>query len=673
MDEDETVQEIVVSLVAADCGDGNDHDFVVWDQPRLAEDDQPDIFLRDIGDLKGIQRDQFGRHPGGTEIDPASLCVKAPAVITVRLPVSVAAGRTLVTTAALDPNTAIDGSVQTWVAAGMAETQSGLIPAKTTLTLSRVTSLYPEHQSVSFENPIFLAHGSPRREQFQAAMSEHRRLFPFSVCYPQIVPADEVLTLTRFHREDDHPVRLLLDETEKRELDRLWEDLRFVSQDPLKLAEILDSLVETTRDHPQDGTFDEAVEPFHARADAFRKRLVELEPKHLDALVEFTTRAWRRPVSYREESELRDLYRRLRALNLSHEEAFRLTLARIFVASPFLYRLEEAPEGTHHVLVSDWELANRLSYFLWSSMPDAELSDVAETGQLTQAAGASDELLRQSRRMLKDARVRRLATEFSCQWLHIYDFDPLETKSKQYFPEFIELRRDMYEESILFFTDLFQSDLSLLNLLNADHTFMNGRLEKFYDISINLQLQKSVNLQTPEGSSESMRSDVSHEGWRRVEGIRQHGRGGILALAVTLAKQSGTTRTSPILRGNWVSEVLLGEKLPRPPTNVPALVDIVPEGLTERQLIEQHSSDTACAKCHARIDPFGFALENFDAIGRKRSRKAAGLKTDARATLPDGTRIEGLDGLRDYLRVVRRDVFIRQFCRKLRGYAPAFR
>ena len=162
---------------------------------------------------------------------------------------------------------------------------------------------------------------------------------------------------------------------------------------------------------------------------------------------------------------------------------------------------------------------------------------------------------------------------------------------------------------------------------------------------------------------------IRGEAWRRVKGIQNHGRGGILAMATTLAKQSGATRTSPILRGNWISEVLLGEKLPKPPKNVPQLADAAPEGLTERQLIERHSSDTACAKCHSRIDPFGFALESFDTIGRSREKNAAGLAIDSRTTLPDGSKIEGLSGLRNYLLEKRRGEFLSQFCRKLLGYA----
>ena len=160
-------------------------------------------------------------------------------------------------------------------------------------------------------------------------------------------------------------------------------------------------------------------------------------------------------------------------------------------------------------------------------------------------------------------------------------------------------------------------------------------------------------------------------GWRRVDGVRRYGRGGILALATTLAKQSGASRTSPILRGNWVSEVLLGEKLPKPPKDVPRLPEseTATDGLTVRQLIDRHVSDTRCSACHRKFDPFGFALERFDAIGRFRDRDLAGRPLDTKTKLPDGTPIDGLAGLRDYLAVTRRDAFLHQFCRKLLGYA----
>ncbi len=624
----EKAKEFVVSLVAGDAGDGSEHDFVVWTQPRLIADKKPDVLLRDW-----VAAD-------GKAIDAASICVRAPSVITIRIPADLA-DRELVTTASLEPETGGEGSVQAEVVAGTPDTKSGLLPSEVHVKFEHV-NIGADKRTVSYRRPILVTEKSKARKRFEATMNDFRSLFPAALCYTQIVPVDELLTLTLLYREDDHLARLMLDDDQTAQLDKVWDELRYVSREPLRVVDVLDSLLETTIDHPQAGIFDDAVKSFNERADTFRKKLVASEPTHLDALVAFTSRVWRRPLSETEETELRGLYRRLRELELPHEDALRLTLARVFVASPFLYRLEEAPEGAAAAPVSDYELASRLSYFLWSSTPDNELRTAAASGTLHEPAMLSQ----QTRRMLKDGRVRRLATEFACQWLHIHEFDPLEKKSDKHFPEFAVLRGDMYEESILFLTDLFQRDGSLLSLLNADHTFVNDRLAKFYDVP-----------------------GVDGEAWRRVDGIQQHGRGGILGLASTLAKQSGATRTSPILRGNWISEVLLGEKLPKPPKNVPQLADTVPKGLTERQLIERHSSDAACAKCHARIDPFGFALENFDAIGRRRGKNAGGLAIDSRTTLPDGTQVEGLSGLRDYLLEKRRDAFLRQFCRKLLGYA----
>jgi len=249
--------------------------------------------------------------------------------------------------------------------------------------------------------------------------------------------------------------------------------------------------------------------------------------------------------------------------------------------------------------------------------------------------------------MLRDERVRRLATEFGASWLHIHDFDSLDEKSERHFPEFRLLRGAMYEESLLFLTDLFRGDRALLSLLDADHSFLNEPLANYYGIA-----------------------GVKGEAWRRVEGLRAHGRGGVLGLAATLAKQSGASRTSPILRGNWVAEVLLGDKLPRPPKDVPQLPeDEANLTLTMRELTEKHTSDARCAACHRRIDPYGYALEQFDATGRRRSQDLGGRAIHTKTRVMDGTEIEGLEGLRQYLMTQGRDKFVRQFCRKLLGYA----
>ena len=665
----EEKKEVVLWLVATDAGDGNDHDFVVWQHPRLVADGGPDILLRDVRKVIrgssplqpanastdaaewGLDPEMFGKHPNGSAIDDASLCVHAPSLIKIRLPARLASFRVLVTTALLEEKTGSEGSVQVDVGAGTPPSKSGLLPSEVNLTFSKLTQVFSPHRDISFSRPILIGENSTARQRIEPALDEYRSLFPAALCYYQIVPVDEILTATLFYREDAHLARLMLDDVQKARLDHLWEELHYVSQSALMSFTAMDLLLEAMeRNGAADRSQHEALlplrEPVQQRAAEFKKELIDTEPRQVDALLEFAARAYRRPLTDAEVDQLRRLYGRLREQELPHDEAFRLTLARVFVASPFLYRLENVPLGTASAEVSDWELASRLSYFLWSSQPDEELRALAANGTLSRP----EVLVKQAQRMLTDVRARRLATEFACQWLHIYEFNTLDEKSEKYFPEFANLRSDMYEESILFFTDLFQRDASLLSLLDSDHTFVNEALARFYGI---------------EG--------VEGPSWRRIEGIRRHGRSGILGLATILAKQSGASRTSPILRGNWVSEVLLGEKLPRPPKEVPQLPadETATDGLTVRQLVERHTSEPLCSSCHQRIDPFGFALEGFDAIGRRRDSDLAGRPVDTHTKLPDGSEIRGLTGLRDYLLENRRDDILRQFCRKLLGYAIA--
>jgi hypothetical protein len=589
----------------------------------------------------GLDPALFGRHPDGRAVESASLCVRAPAVVEIRVPADLAEGREFVTAGSLDTETGTEGSVQIQVLTTKPDENIGLRPSPVTQT--NVGGPWTsDNRRVSHATPIVVAEASAARRRIERGFDAFRDLFPAALCYTKIVPVDEVVTLTLFHREDEHLRRLMLDDEQAAKLDRMWDELHYVSHDAIELVDAFEQLWQYATQDADPKVFEPLRQPIYDRAAAFRKLLSETEPQHLDALFEFAARAYRRPLTDAETSDLRALYRRLREQEIPHDEALRLTLARVLVSPAFLYRVEQPGPGAEPAPVSDWELASRLSYFLWSSLPDAELREVAASGRLHEPGG----LAAQTRRMLRDPRVRRLATEFACQWLHIYDFDSLDEKSERLFPTFADLRGAMYEESIRFFTDLFQRDGSVLEILDADHTFLNEALARHYGIP-----------------------GVTGPEWRRVDGARRFARGGILAQATTLAKQSGASRTSPILRGNWISEVLLGEKLPRPPKDVPQLPDTAPAGLTERQLIEKHSSDPACAKCHARIDPLGFALESFDAIGRFRERDTGDLPIDARTTLLDGTELNGLDGLRSYLLTARRDDFLRQFCRKLLGYA----
>jgi hypothetical protein len=539
-------------------------------------------------------------------------------LVEVRLPAQLAAGAEFVANGTLHSETGKQGSVQ-----------------------FQVLTDKPQRPSIAAA-PVVVGGGSQARQKVEEAMKEFRELFPAALCYARIVPVDEVVTLNLFYREDEHLKRLMLDSSQAAELDRLWDQLYFVSHEPLALAVAFEQIKEfATQDRPDLVVAFEPLEKVISdRAEAFRQRLVRTEPTHVAAVIEFANLLWRRPLTDNQQQNLRRLYDDLRESELSHDEAIRLTLARVFTAPAFLYKLEQQPSGSKAEPVSDLELATRLSYFLWSSQPDGLLRKAAEAGHLSGEKN-SNNLLAETLRMLKDPRTRRLAIHFACQWLHVRDFDKNDDKNEALYPEFAALRHEMYEETVRFFEDMFRNDGSILDLVDADHTFLNEALAKHYGID-----------------------SISGSDWQRADRVRAKGRGGILAMATILASQSGASRTSPILRGNWVSETLLGERLPRPPANVPVLPEAVPSGLTARELIERHSSTPECAKCHERIDPYGFALEQFDAIGRLRP-----AAVDTKTKLMDGTPIEGIDGLREYLMTARRNDVVRQFCRKLLGYA----
>ena len=477
--------------------------------------------------------------------------------------------------------------------------------------------------------------------------AEFRRCFPLFLCFPEVVPVDEVVSLKMFHREDEPLERLFLDAGQKRKLDKLWEEHRFISRQPTAENDYFPQFIGfVTQDQPEElVAYYEAMRPlFQKQADVFEGQVQAAIPKQLDAILEFAARAYRRPLTDKERAELRELYRTIRKKGAAHDEAFRGALARVLIAPAYLFRIEKPAPGLEASAVNDWELATRLSYFLWASAPDDELRTLAAAGKLRDPKI----LAGQAQRMLQDDRTRALAVEFGTQWIHVRGFDEHNEKNEKLFPTFdATLRAAIYEESILFFQDLFQHDRPVAHVLDADATFLNEVLAKHYGIP-----------------------GVTGPQFRRVEKIRQYGRGGLLGLASVQAKESGASRTSPTLRGSWVSETLLGEKLPKPPPDVPKIAE--EEGaakLTVRQQVEMHSKAPQCAVCHVRVDPFGFALEKYDAIGRRREKDLGGLAVDTRAKLKDGTEFDGIDGLRAYLLTKKNEVIVRLFSRKLLGYA----
>ena len=486
-------------------------------------------------------------------------------------------------------------------------------------------------------------------EALQHGFDAFRACFPLKLHHPRIVPDDEIICLRLFFHEDDYLKRLFLDDPQQARLDRLWRELIFVSQEPLVEQRNYPTFCGFVSQDSADALKNfkkQTADGIQLRAAEFEKELVDSEAAQLRSLIEFASRAYRRPLQEKESAGLVQLYQTLRTQKLTHEEAFRLTMARVLVSPAFLYRTETPVAGDEARPVSSWELATRLSYFLWASMPDEELRRSATAGAL---AADPAVLSAQARRMLQSPALRGLATEFAAEWLHVRDIQANHEKSEKVFPEFDGgLRSAMFEETLRFFQDLFQNDRSVLGIVDGDYAFLNERLAKLYGIP-----------------------NVSGPEWRRVEGVKRYGRGGVLGMGSVLAKQSGASRTSPTLRGNWLVETLLGERIPNPPANVPKLPEdeSSSEQLSVRQMVEKHARSAECAVCHERIDPFGMSLEKFDAIGRLRERDIAGHPVDCRAQLKDGTTIDGIDGLRNYVLNQRRDDFLRNFSRKLLGYA----
>lgn len=608
--------------------------------PAATESGPDAILYRRLGSLASPLLAGVTVTPGPR--DRADIRMQAPAIHELRLPEDLAAASEFVTTGGLDPARGAEGTVQLEVLpARPPNLEAGLLPAGTTIGDAKGT-WSSNNQTVAYALPVIARDGSAARKRVEAAFDEFRQMFPASLCYTKIVPVDEVVTLTLYHREDDHLSRLLLSEKEKAELDRSWAELRYVSRDALTLVDAFEQLWQYATQDADPSKFEPLRQPINARAAAFRRLLAESEPRHVESVIDFAGRAYRRPLSAGEKTQLRGLYQQLRTQELTHDDAVRLMIARVLVSPAFLYKSENARPGKAAAPVNDYEIASRLSYFLWSSQPDAALLAAAASGRLRDAAG----LRAEARRMLRDGRVRRLATEFGAAWLHIHGFDTLDEKSERHFPDFATLRGDMYEESIRFLADLFSNDRSILSLLDADHTFLNGPLAKYYGIP-----------------------GIGGPEWRRVNDVRKYSRGGVLGQAAVLAKQSGASRTSPILRGNWVSEVLLGDKLPRPPKDVPQLPADEGLELSVREMTERHTKDPRCSGCHSRVDPYGFTLERFDAVGRWREHDSGKRPIDDRAVLRDGTPVNGAEGLRNHLLTKGKSAFARQFCRKLLGYA----
>jgi hypothetical protein len=504
-----------------------------------------------------------------------------------------------------------------------------------------------------------------------------------------------------YFRDDTPLMELILDDQGRAELERLWLDFHFVAFIPERMhlefifyerAEshtITDSEFDFARSEDKDATSDAKVkrlgDAYLAKARrnmdsgvrevdaqvipaieehfrittstirAIERARSEARVRHLPALLEFARRAYRRPLTQPERDGLALFYKTLREKDgLSHEEAIRDGIVSVLMSPNFLFRLDleatsAAPTPPYPqaptLPLSDYALASRLSYFLWSSLPDDELLARAAAGDLHKPGV----LAAQARRMLKDPRVRALALEFGGNWLDFRRFEEHNAVDRQRFPAFDDaLRTAMFEEPVRFLVDQFQNDRPVLDMLYGKHTFVNAALAKHYGMK-----------------------DLTPVGWVRVDDAERYGRGGLLPMAAFLTRNSPGLRTSPVKRGYWLVRRVLGEHIPPPPPTVPELPQ--DEGklgdLTLRQLLEKHRDHPACSGCHARFDSFGLVFENYGPVGEMREKDLGGKPVDTRAEFPGGSEHSGLAGLQTYLRSQRQNDFLDTLSRKLLSYA----
>ncbi len=359
----------------------------------------------------------------------------------------------------------------------------------------------------------------------------------------------------------------------------------------------------------------------------------------------FARRAYRRPLDRTELDGLIAFYKEGRANSGSFDGGIEFALRRILASPSFVFRPEREPEtvapGTPY-RVGSYELASRLSFFLWSSIPDDELLRVAAAGTLSKP----DVLRGQVRRMLADPRASALVENFAGQWLQLRNLRGI-TPNPETYPDFDDnLRQAFRTEAEMFFASIVGEDRSVLDLLTANDTFVNERLAEHYGIP-----------------------NVFGSYFRRVT-LTDDARRGLLGKGAILLVTSHATTTSPVRRGKWILENLLGSPPPPPPPDVPALKEPVPGAApkTMREQMEQHRSIPGCAGCHKSMDPLGFALENFDVDGTWRTKNVGGFALDTADVLPDGTRIDGVVGLRDAI-LKRPDVFVQTLSEKLLVYA----
>ncbi|MBM83223.1 MAG: hypothetical protein CMJ78_21895 [Planctomycetaceae bacterium] len=503
-----------------------------------------------------------------------------------------------------------------------------------------------------------------------------------------------------FFRDDQPLCKLVLNDEQNKELNRLWDELNFgtgITERRLRGFVFFERSERNFMKHPDFDSIKEedpkltepdtlarfeqiylarsnvrlqgeelAKHPVSVFFEAFRVGLERERSQwqdgrsiYLKQLQDLAASIYRRPLTGRESEGLETFYETTcDNADFSVEQAVRATVIRLLVSPCFCYRMDLPPMGSAVKPISNRSLASRLSYFLWSSMPDVELSELAEAGRLHDRAV----LKKQLNRMLADPKISAFALEFFGQWLGHRDFLQQESVNRDVYRDFDDaLKQAMFEEPTRVITHLIQNDRPVTDLLGGDTTFVNARLAAHYGV----------------------RFEGEPDQWAPVTDMSSKGRRGLLGMAVFLTKNSQPERTSPVKRGFWVFHKVLGQHIPPPPPDVAVLPakETDTGGKTIRELLKLHTDDAKCARCHVRFDPIGLSMEGFDAIGKTRSKDLAGREID-NAVFLDGksetgnqkpdeeNRVaRGVPEFAEYLAVERRDDFVRTLCRKFLGYA----
>ncbi|WP_158265334.1 DUF1592 domain-containing protein [Blastopirellula marina] len=494
-----------------------------------------------------------------------------------------------------------------------------------------------------------------------------------------------------YFRDDDPLYQMVLDEAGQTELDRLWHEFDLIADAPQRQYrsflwyeraessfmrdEVFDPHRSEDKDSISNAKMDALaalylekalrvgankvaekaiVDYFHSMQTSFRALEAAAEasqPHHLRALQSFAEKAFRRPLTAIEKENLTSFYSYLREQEqLGHEDAIRDCVVSVLMSPKFFFHLgSPAKVSEKPVPLDDYALANRLSYFLWSSMPDAELLAHAQAGDLSQP----DVLSAQVQRMVSDPKIRGLAVEFGGNWLDFRSFEQHNAVDRTRFPSFDnDLRQAMFEEPVRFFTDLAMRDGSVLDFLYGDYTFANKPLAQHYGMPL------------PNDS------EIDSHGWFQVNDASQYGRGGLLPMSVFLTKNAPGLRTSPVKRGYWVVKRVLGEHIPAPPADVPELpADESKSELSLREALAKHREIASCASCHKRFDSLGLVFEGYGPVGERRTEDLGGRPVETNADFPDGQQGDGLAGLTQYIRESRQEDFLDNLDRKLLAYA----